>query len=284
MRNAELNLARERAVLEDLELDVAREASEALRAVNANYHLAQSHFNRWVASNKEVEVLTLRVEEGVERLDLVLEAQRRRAQSQIDYYGAVVEYNQSISLLHNRKGSIAEYSGVAFAEGPWPDKAYWDSMGHARRRDAGTYLNYGWTRPRVISQGPVGQGYGGVYSTDGQMYVENYGEEIPVPQPTPAGSSNGRPMNGGPASGGMPMSEPTPAGPGVTTFESLRLMPADNASAGGDQWRRAVGSGVIPDAARGAGGGNSHSGAGHDQVRPVSFDWEGVNVPAPSGS
>ena len=49
MRNAQLNLVRERAVLEELELDVAREASESLRAVDANYHLAQSHYNAWVA-------------------------------------------------------------------------------------------------------------------------------------------------------------------------------------------------------------------------------------------
>ncbi|MEQ8784870.1 MAG: TolC family protein [Pirellulaceae bacterium] len=209
VRNAELNLARERAVLEDLELDVAREASESLRAVNANYHLAQSHFNRWVASNKEVEVLNLRAEEGVERLDLVLEAQRRRAQSQIDYYGAVVEYNQAISLLHMRKGSIAEYCGVFMAEGPWPAKAYWDATGHARRRDAATFMDYGWTRPRVISRGPVGEGYapGNEFYYEGEM-----GEEIPTPTPTPA--DGGMPMDGPMPmdNGGLPTSASVPQG------------------------------------------------------------------------
>ena len=40
-------------------------------------------------------------------------------------------------------------------EGPWPAKAYFDALIQARQRDASYYFDYGYTRPRVISRGPV---------------------------------------------------------------------------------------------------------------------------------
>ena len=43
------------------------------------------------------------------------------------------------------------------AEGPWPGKAYFDALRRARQRDASTFIDYGYSRPNVISRGPVGQ-------------------------------------------------------------------------------------------------------------------------------
>jgi hypothetical protein len=60
--------------------------------------------------------------------------------------------------VHYRKGSLLDYDGVYLAEGPWPGKAYFDAMRQARKRDAGLYMDYGYTRPNVVSRGPVPQG------------------------------------------------------------------------------------------------------------------------------
>jgi hypothetical protein len=60
--------------------------------------------------------------------------------------------------VHYRKGSLLEYDGVYLAEGPWPAKAYFDALRQARKRDAGMYLDYGYTRPNVFSRGPYDQG------------------------------------------------------------------------------------------------------------------------------
>ena len=60
--------------------------------------------------------------------------------------------------VHYRKGSLLDYDGVYLAEGPWPGKAYFDALRQARKRDAGLYMDYGYTRPNVVSQGPVQQG------------------------------------------------------------------------------------------------------------------------------
>ena len=82
-----------------------------------------------------------------------------------------------------------EYNGIGFEEGPWPQKAYWDAMGRARERDAGTYIDYGWTRPKVISRGEIPQVTPGMdaFSLEGlPQGGAGSAEEVPTPEPTPA--------------------------------------------------------------------------------------------------
>ena len=118
---------------------------------------AQTQFNRWNASSREVASAEELFAGGKKSIDRLLDAQRRRAQSQRDYYQSLSDYNKALADVHFRKGSLLEYNNVYLAEGPWPEKAYWDALDRARERDASYYMNYGWTRPRVVSQGPVEQ-------------------------------------------------------------------------------------------------------------------------------
>lgn len=186
VRHAQLRLAREQALLEDMELDVSHGLTRAIRNLDANYQLAQTNANRWAASQKEVESVEALYRGGKAPLDLVLEAQRRRAQGQAAFWSAVCEYNKSIADVHTRKGSIMDYNGVAFEEGPWPDKAYWDATGRARERDAALYMDYGWTRPSVISRGPGESMAPSIEGMQLQVPGEEYYEELPAPEPTPA--------------------------------------------------------------------------------------------------
>ena len=151
VRNAQLKLAREHARLEDMELDAQRELAMVFRAKDTNYELAQDHANRWVASAEEERIQNARWKEGKTTIDRVLDARRRKAQSQIDYYRSLCEYNKSIALLQRRKGTMLEYCGVEFDEGPWPAKAYSDAADTARRRSATRTLQHGHTRPGVVS-------------------------------------------------------------------------------------------------------------------------------------
>ncbi len=79
IRNGELGLAREKARLEDMELNVSHLLTTAIQNLDFNYRNAQTHFNRWVAAEKEVEALTALVKGGKGTVDLVLDGQRRRA-------------------------------------------------------------------------------------------------------------------------------------------------------------------------------------------------------------
>jgi hypothetical protein len=156
-----------------------------MRNLETNFQLAQTNANRWNAAQREVEALDALYRGGRVSLDLALEAQRRRAVAQAAFWQAVAEYNKSIADLHTRKGSIMEYDGIAFDEGHWPQKAYWDALGRARERDAGWYIDYGWTRPKVISRGPIHQG--SLAGEHGALLHEGAAvEELPAPEPTPA--------------------------------------------------------------------------------------------------
>jgi hypothetical protein len=186
VRHAQLRLARDKAFLEDMELDVSHGLAKSVRNLDTNFQLSQTNANRWAAAQKEVEAMETLYRGGRVALNDVLEAQRRRAIAQAAFWQAVTEYNKAIADLHTRKGSIMEYNGICFEEGPWPQKAYWDAMGRARERDAGTYIDYGWTRPKVISRGEVPQVTPGMDAFSLEGMPEGAMEEVPSPEPTPA--------------------------------------------------------------------------------------------------
>ena len=153
VRNAQLKLAREIAILEDAELDVNKEIHETMQSMAAALKTATSHFNRWRSARVEKDVFDELKTAGVETLDVALEAQRRLSQAEIAFFTSMTEYNKMLALLHRRKGTILPYSGISFHEGPWAGKAYRDAEGHSRRRSASREMNYGWSRPEVISRG-----------------------------------------------------------------------------------------------------------------------------------
>ncbi len=154
--NAQIKVAREQARLEDLELDTSRELQQALRAIAVNRNLMQTAFNQWVQNSIEVEHFEELAAQGTATINIALDAQRSRAQAQQSFYSALAEYNKAIALFHRRKGTILAYNGISMGEGPWTGKAYQDAAELARKRAASRQVNYGWTRPEVISRGPGG--------------------------------------------------------------------------------------------------------------------------------
>jgi hypothetical protein len=144
---------------------------------------------------------------------------------------------------------------VYLAEGPWTGKAYFDALRRARQRDASLFLDYGFTRPDVISRGPhpqvggasTGAGTAGPVPTtapntltpEGTTPLEPGvpGEPIPTPAGEPVSLSSLGPVNMvefvEPLPGvAEPSAEPAPASQVVP---GLRIVPAPAAapSAGG---------------------------------------------------
>jgi outer membrane protein TolC len=221
VRHHQLLLARERKVLQEMELEVSQQLGDSVRDLDLNYVVAQTNFNRRAAAEDEVEAVQTIYDVGNITLDRVLDAQSRRAQAESDYYRSLVDYNRAIMRVHFRKGSLLQYNGVYLAEGPWPGKAYFDALRRARGRDAGLYFNYGFTRPSVISRGPIpqnGGATGGAYegpvieSAPGQtpapMNDLPAEEVMPTPQAPQSAASSG--MNLG-APGALEVVEPLPA-------------------------------------------------------------------------
>jgi hypothetical protein len=117
------------------------------------YNQAEIAFNTRRAAQEEEKATKDSYELHRTTLDQLLDAQRRLAEAESLYFNSIVNYNLSITKLHYLKGSLLEFNNVALAEGPWPSKAQFDAIKQARKRDAGHYINYGYTRPGVISNG-----------------------------------------------------------------------------------------------------------------------------------
>ncbi len=163
VRFAQLTLTRERKVLQEQELELHHQLTDAFREMWVQYELTRENYNRFAAAETEVEVFEAQIEKGKEKpaSNLVLDAYRRKADAEDSYHRSLTDYNLAIMQLHFRKGSLLEYDGVYLAEGPWPAKAYFDARRRARARDAAHYINYGFTQPKVLSQGPYQQNVGG---------------------------------------------------------------------------------------------------------------------------
>jgi outer membrane protein TolC len=201
VRNAQLQLARERAVLQEEELEMVHGLSSAIRTLDRTYQLTETNFNRLIAARVNVEAVRAAYETDTVTLDLLLDAQRRLAVAMSDYFRSLIDYNLAIRTVHYRKGSLLEYNNVYLAEGPWPGKAYFDARKRARERDAGFQINYGFIQPNVFSRGPVNQKVG-----EGDMIFKGDGQDTPpkpVPEsvPTPA---PGQTMPGVSDTGAMP--------------------------------------------------------------------------------
>jgi hypothetical protein len=189
--NAQLLLAKKRAKLQEAELELSHQLAYAVRDMEAAQVLSETNFNRRIAAQRQVDAVAAAWETGTINIDVLLDSQRRLAQAESDYYRSVINYNKAIMQVHYRKGSLLEYNGVYLAEGPWPGKAYFDARRRARSRDAATYIDYGFTQPRVFSAGAYQQnehsptGYFGEDLKKLKMNESARPETIPAPEGQP---------------------------------------------------------------------------------------------------
>ena len=93
-------LARERAILDDQEQEVAHDLSNSLAELDRAYDVAQTAFNRRIAARSEVAATRAAFESDKVPLDLLLEAQRRQADAESGFFAALVEYALAIKNLH----------------------------------------------------------------------------------------------------------------------------------------------------------------------------------------
>jgi outer membrane protein TolC len=294
VRNAQLQLARERAILQDQELELSHQLADAVRDVDTNYTLAQTNFNRRVAAEQQVEAVKAAYDAGTVTLDLLLEAQRNRADAEAAYYRSLTDYNKAIMLVHVRKGSLLEYNGVFLAEGPWPAKAYFDAKRRARARDAGMYMDYGVSRPAVFSEGPFPQfqDNGGGHA-DGVPTEAAGSEEVTTPPAQQSALPSNKQELPAPMIPGPPTPGPAASRPGAHAVTSgngpsrtRQTMPADS-----DQTNNQYNSVKISSVAtadtlnRGNATPKSSTSTVRDsQLKQAAFNWGDLSLKDSSGS
>lgn len=134
VRNAELLLARERSILSEQEREIALDLSNAVADIDRAHAVLETNYNRRIAARQQLDAIRAIEDPSTQTLYLELDAQRRLAEADIQYYRSLVEYTLAIKNVHFEKGSLLEYDGVTLAELPWPDKAYHDAYNRIRLR------------------------------------------------------------------------------------------------------------------------------------------------------
>lgn len=152
MRNAQLNLARERAILAEQEQQIQHELSSAIGELDRAFVLTQTNLDRTLATRTQVQAVTDAFEVGRVTFDVVVQARAAEVDAATAYYRSVVDYMLSIKETHFQKGTLLEYDGVTLGEGPWPRRAYVQAR-QLRRHPR--QINYAMTRRRGIDMGAL---------------------------------------------------------------------------------------------------------------------------------
>jgi len=161
IRNAQLLLAREKAVLNAQEREIVHDLSVWIAEVERSYVVAQTSYNRRQAAREQLDALEAEysVSRETNTLDLVLQAQRRFVDAETAFYRSLAEYNFAVKQVHYEKGTLLEYNGIALSEGAWPQNAYRDAAELAHRRVPRVRgMSYVFKQPPLVSAGVLAPG------------------------------------------------------------------------------------------------------------------------------
>lgn len=154
VRNAQLHLARERALLREQERSIAHDLTNNIADADRAYEVAQTSYNRRLAAQQQLGSMQAAFESDQVPFFQVLDAQRRLAEAETRFSMAQVDYALAVKNVHFEKGSLLDYNQIFLSEGPWPNKAYHDAM---RLKSHRRLLNYA-IEPGFFSNGSVEQG------------------------------------------------------------------------------------------------------------------------------
>lgn len=193
VRNIELRLAKAREVLAVQELEISHELANAFQNLDWRYMTAQTNFNRRRAAERQLQAFDAEYKTGRKTLDLLLQAQTRLAAAEIAYFTSLIRYNQAVTDIHFRKGTLLEFNNVHLAEGEWSPSAYDDALRRAWAR------SYAWDAENKTQKPAAfvtGEEYdavqlNGVPNEYDSPVNANPGVEVPTPanEPTPAAPS-----------------------------------------------------------------------------------------------
>ncbi len=162
IRNRQIQLVKLQEEMREKEMFVVDNLTSSWRNMESTFISIKDFRDQLQANIDEIKIYNDQISSGTNALgqlaDLLLRAEERRARSQLQYYQAICEYNKSITNIHYWKGSLLDLNAIDLGEGPWTDKAYWDAEERSRERAGGIYFDYGYTRPSVVSNGPIVQG------------------------------------------------------------------------------------------------------------------------------
>lgn len=156
IRNAELNLTRERALLKEQQRQLLHDLSSAFSEVDRAFEAMRVSFNQRVAVQAELEPKRKRVEEGQDQVFFLLDAQQRAATAESDVHRSISDYNRALMQYAFTTGSLLSRYNIYLTEGPWSEDAQRQAEINASRLQSGK-MNTEWLDTCPVSYGPYEQ-------------------------------------------------------------------------------------------------------------------------------
>lgn len=126
VRSAELELHRERAILKEQERKVLLDLSNAVAETRRSHSALKIAEQRFDAAKEYRSQAAEAIDRGRAQFDVLLEAQRRVLEAQLQFINAEVEYAIAVKNVHYEKGTFLDYHGIGISESQSDPQAYID--------------------------------------------------------------------------------------------------------------------------------------------------------------
>lgn len=176
VRNAELKLSREKALLREQEHQIAHELDAAFSELQRAYVVSRANFNRQLAARQRAVAMRDKYRMGKAILEFVENAERRASEAESDFVWSLVSYNIALANVHYSRGSYLEFLGVHLTESPWLAGAYETAERNARRTRRKP-MDYRLDKVAPVSAGPHLQQTGPVH----EFVPPDRAEQVPLP-------------------------------------------------------------------------------------------------------
>lgn len=154
IRNAELNLAREKTILKEQKRQLLHDLNAAFVEVDRAMAAIRTSYNSNVAVQEELVPKRKRVDAGQDEVFFLLDTQQRATSAASSVHRAIANYNQALIEYDFTCGKLLGRHGITLEEGPWDSGA----IANASRRAPYYQARGPNTRDRdlsPISAGPL---------------------------------------------------------------------------------------------------------------------------------
>ncbi len=133
IRNAELNLVREKALLKEQQRQILHDLNQAFTEVDRSMANLRTSFNSRVAVQEELDPKRKRVNEGQDQVFFLLDAEQRAATAESAVHRAVADYNRALLNYSYTSGSLLSRYNIVLTEGEWSEDAKYNAARKAPR-------------------------------------------------------------------------------------------------------------------------------------------------------
>ena len=128
IRNAELNLMREKAILKEQQRQLLHDLGAAYTEVDRSQANIRTLYNTRLAIQEELEPKRIRVEEGKDQVFFLLDVQQRAAQTESQLLRSIINYNQALLNYSYTTGSLLSRYNIMLEEDEWTTAAQQNAL------------------------------------------------------------------------------------------------------------------------------------------------------------